>query len=138
MSAQASSDFKNEIWQLINLDHGLIACGGFKKKTFLCEFSTQESERLRLLHRPKHSTDKLSPASSVHAPPWWMVDYSSRCYYLRSLPFIPSSTAASTRWCDTHLPSTSASPFVSHHRGLEARSRRFAVSPQDGIRNASF
>lgn len=32
MSAQANSGFKHEIWQLINLDHSLIACGGFKKK----------------------------------------------------------------------------------------------------------
>lgn len=92
MSAQASSDFKNEIWQLINLDHSLIACGGFKKKTFLCEFSTYETERLGFLHRPKHSMDKLSPAGSVHAPLWWPAVATAISY---SLPFIASFAAAS-------------------------------------------
>lgn len=67
MSAQANSGFKHEIWQLINLDHSLIACGGFKKKTFLCELSTHESVRLILLHQLKHCSGQLPRAGSAHA-----------------------------------------------------------------------
>ena len=71
MSAQDGSGFKNEIWQLINLDHSLIACGGFKKKTFLCELSTHESAKLILLHHPKRCSGKLPRAGSAHATLQW-------------------------------------------------------------------
>lgn len=88
-----------------------------------------------MLRRPKHSMDKLSPTSSVHAPPRWPAVApaitSGSC--LSNLPLQHPHTH-----CDTHLPSAPASPFGSSCRGLLARSSTLAGSPQDDMGDASW
>lgn len=74
---------------------------------------------------------KLPPTGSVHAAPLWPAvapAVSSRA----CLSHPPLQQHPHTR-CDVHLPSASASPFGSSHRGLEAESSIFASWPQLAI-----
>lgn len=119
MSAQASSGFKHEIWQLINLDHSLIACGGFKKKTFLCELSAHESVRLILLHQLKHCSGKLPHAGSAHATLQWPARAAA----------VPSiSGPVSVSLCSPTNPVCFTPPQLCSD--LELQSSSFAVFPR--------